>query len=193
MCFPLHFHGSGNEHLSLLLTTCHFIFLLPPSLSGDVSSSVACCKNAEFLNLLRPAIVAQSPPKAAHGPMNSLTNHNSLYFPIQESPAGGQAAFLQPACPPCGKDSLCAFFLGLSTLLCKFWQTFCQKCLENHLFQRRRARESSEFVHGCTDGLQPDHVLVHECSRAGRQAAGWHRWRSCVMLCRVACNQVGCC
>ena len=85
-------------------------FLLPPSLKRNVFSSTACCKNAECLNLLQPATAARSPPKAAHGPMNSLTNHDSLYFPIQESLAGAQAAFLQPACPPCGKDSLCAFF-----------------------------------------------------------------------------------
>lgn len=109
--------GSVNEYLSLLLTFLgihgHATSLplpCPSLLSRDISSSVACCESAECLNLLQTAIVAQLPPKAAHGPMNSLTNHDSLYFPIQESPAGGQAAFLQPACPPCGKDSLFAFF-----------------------------------------------------------------------------------
>lgn len=115
MRFPPHFHGSVNEHLSAsdfpeYPWTCHFTFLLPPSLSRNVSSSVAACKNAEYLHLLEPATVARSPPKAAHGPMNSLTNHDSLCFPIQESLVGGQAAFLHPARPPWGKDSLCAFF-----------------------------------------------------------------------------------
>lgn len=197
MCFPPHFHGSVNEHLSAsdfpeYPWTCHFTFLLPPSLSRNVSSSVAACKNAEYLHLLEPATVARSPPKAAHGPMNSLTNHDSLYFPIQESLAGGQAAFRHPARPPWGKDSLCAFFLGRSTLLCRFWQTFCQKCLANHLVQRRRVRELSRLVPRYTDGSQLDCVLVHEHSRAGRQAAGWHR-HCCVTLYLVAGNQLDCC
>lgn len=163
-------------------------FFATSSLNRNVSSSTAHCKNAERLNLLQPATVVWSPSKATHGLMNSLTNHDTLYFPIQESLAGGQLV-------PCvARIPFVVFFFFLDVqLLCGFRQTFCQKCLENHLLQRGRVRELSRFVPGHTDGSQPDRVLVHEHSCAGRQAAGWHRRRSCVMLCRVARNQLGCC
>lgn len=165
MCFPLHFHGSGNEHVSLLLglpwvSTDMPLFLLPPSLNRNVSSSAACCKNSEHLNLLQPAAVARSPPKAAHGPMTSLINRVSLYFPIWESPVTGQAVFPQPARSPCCKDSLCAFIFFSWTFnsLCRLWQTFCQKCLENHRLQSIRVKELQfcSWVHKwLTAGLCP--------------------------------------
>lgn len=125
MCFPPHFHGSVNEHLSAsdfpeYLWTCHFTFLLPPSLSRNVSSSVSCCKNAEYLHLLQPATVARSPPKAAHGPMNSLTNHDSLYFPIQESLLVGRPPFCSQLVPHGARIPSVLFFLDVQLFCADF-------------------------------------------------------------------------
>lgn len=93
-----------------------------------------------------------------HGPMNSLTNCSNLYFPIQESPFCSQLVL------HAARIRFVPFFFfvcGCSTLLCRFWQTFCQKCLENHLLQRGRTGELSRFVPGCTDVLQLDCVLIY--------------------------------
>lgn len=119
-----------------------------------------------------------------------LTNHDNLYFPIQDSPAGGQAAFLQPACPPCSNNPLCAFYLWTFNSSVQILADFLPKTFRESPSPKRqdqRALRICSRVHRCLAAPPCPCLWMH------RQAAGWHRQRSRVALCRVAGNQLGCC
>lgn len=176
VCFSPHFHESGNEHLSLLPTCLnirgHATFLLSSFLTRIVSSSVFHSKNVGCLNLLWSATVAVTskgslwPWELPHKPWQPV-------FPHLES----LAACLQPACSPCGKDSLCSYFVGL------FWADFgslSAKAVWGITFSKEAGWE--RCIHLFLDGCTLAHsVLVHKHSHACRQPAGWHR-QSCIML-----------
>lgn len=136
----------------------HFTFLLPPSPNRNASSSTSHCENAGCLSLFQPATVVWSP----HGPMNSQTMTTCI-SPSRSHQLGARLPFCSQLVLHAAIIPFVPFICGHSTLLCRFWQTFCRKRLENRLLQRGRTRELSRFVPGCTDVSQPHRVLVYGC------------------------------
>lgn len=149
VCFSPHFHESGNEHLSLLPTSLnihgHATFLLPSFLSRSVSSPVFHSKNLDvwiFYDQLQ------------------WHSHFQKQLMALRTPSQTSTACVSPPGVPgwgigCLSAAMCLFpmwqgfplFFFCWTLLSRFWQTFCQSYLDNHLLQKA-GWESSVFVPG---------------------------------------------
>lgn len=167
-CFPPHFHESGNEHLSLLPAFLsihgHATLLLPPFLSRSVSSSVFHSKNVGCLNLLWSAAVAESPPKAARGPKNSLTNHDSLRFPTWSHWLGDRLPVCSRLVLRVVRIPFVVFLLDVQ-LFCADFGRLSAKTVWRITFSKEAGWESSLdlFLDGCTDGSQCAGAQTQPC------------------------------